>query len=117
MKITDILTYGGLILLAVGALIPLLTFDPQGIAYKIIFTAGAALTLIGRVTTPTMHPVLRVRRLLRLQTWSAMFFAVAAFFMWYSADPRDWLVFTIAGAAVQCYVSIVLPMAMRKSPK
>jgi hypothetical protein len=35
--------------------------------------------------------------------------------MWYSQDPRDWLAFTLAGALVQCYVSIVLPRAQKQA--
>jgi hypothetical protein len=35
--------------------------------------------------------------------------------MWYSADPRDWLAFTLAGGLVQCYVSIVLPKALKRA--
>ena len=49
--------------------------------------------------------------------WSALFQCAAAFFMFYSIDPRDWLVFVLAGAVLQLYVSIMVPVAIRKAAK
>lgn len=116
-KILNILTYVGLIAIAVAMVFPLFT-GPQSLIYKIIYTAGAAMTLIGRVFTRYDGPdVLRVRRLFRIQTWSAIFFAAAAFFMWYSKTPTDWLAFTLAGGLIQCYVSLVLPRAYKNATK
>ena len=37
--------------------------------------------------------------------------------MFYSVDPRDWLVFVLAGAVLQLYVSIMVPIAIRKAAK
>lgn len=115
-KIFGALTYGGFMLIAVGCILPFF-LGPQAVAYKIVYAIGAALMLTGRILTPNPATDLRVRRLIRLQTWSTLFFAVAAFFMWYSNDPRDWLVFTLSGAMVQCYVSLMLPRAMRNAAK
>lgn len=109
------LTYIGLIAIAAAMVIPLFT-GPANTVYKIIFSIGAGFTLIGRLFTRYDGPSdLRVRRLVRIQTWSALFFCAAAFFMWYSASPTDWLAFTLAGALIQCYVSITLPRAMRRA--
>ncbi len=114
-KVFNILTYIGLIAIAAAMVIPLFT-GPANIVYKIIFSVGAGLTLIGRIFTRYDGPSdLRVRRLVRIQTWSALFFCAAAFFMWYSASPTDWLAFTLAGALIQCYVSITLPRAMKRA--
>lgn len=58
---------------------------------------------------------LRLKRLYRLETWSALFFCVGTFFIFYDrAGVSDWLAFTLAGGAVQAYTSIMIPRAMRK---
>lgn len=108
------LIYGGLMVVCLGCLLPLI-LGPQSIVFKIVFCIGTAATFIGRLFTKYHGKDLRVRRLIRLQSWSALFFCVSGFFMWYSPNPQDWIVFTLAGAMVQCYVSIVLPRAMKKA--
>lgn len=112
----NILVYGGLILVAVGLLLPFFT-GVSGIVYKVIFSAGALATLAGRLWEGTGHGSLQVRRLLRIQVWSAVFYCAAAFFLWYSTDTRDWLAFTLAGAVIQILVSVRLPMTMRKEAR
>lgn len=113
-KILNTLTYGGYLLVAAGVVVPFFT-GPQDVVYKIIFSVGAALMLTGRLLMRENDKDLRVKRLKRIQVWSALFFCVSAFFMWYSNNPKDWLVFTLAGAMIQCYVSLVLPRAQRKA--
>jgi ABC-type molybdate transport system permease subunit len=108
------LTYGGLFVVCIGCLLPLI-LGPQNIAFKLVYCVGAAATFIGRIFTKYNGKDFRVRRLVHIQRWSAFFFCVAAFMMWYSLDPRDWLAFTLAGALVQCYVSITLPRALKKA--
>ena len=55
---------------------------------------------------------------MRLESWSSLLFCVAAFFAFYSAPViRDWLAFTLAGAAIQIYSSIALNIAASKSAK
>ncbi len=71
--------------------------------------------LVGRILDRTDTPFLRVKRLLRLQIWSSVFFCVAAFFVWFSNTTQDWLAFTLAGGAVLCYVSIALPFVQKKA--
>jgi drug/metabolite transporter (DMT)-like permease len=108
------LTYGGMVIVCIGCLLPLL-LGPQAIIFKIVYCVGAVCTLIGRILTKYHGKDMRVRRLVRIQVWSAIFFCAAGFLMWYSQDPRDWLAFTLAGALVQCYVSIVLPRAQKQA--
>lgn len=102
----------GFVLVAAGCLLPLF-LGPADIIFKIVFTTGAAVMLAGRALQPNRETSLRAKRLVRLQVWVALFFAAAAFFMWYSADPRDWLAFTLAGGLVQTYISLTLPRARR----
>lgn len=115
-KIGTALVYAGLIIILIGVAMPLV-FGPQTEAYKYIFSGGALLLLAGRLATPYQGPYIRVKRLHRILVWSALFFCVAGFFMFYNQDPRDWLAFVLAGALIQLYVSIVLPRAIRQSQK
>jgi hypothetical protein len=97
-----------------GVMLPLV-LGPQNVAFKIVYCIGAVATLVGRLLTKYRGKNLRVHRLLHIQVWSAVFFCVSGFLMWYSQDPRDWLAFTVVGAAIQCYVSLVLPGALKKA--
>ena len=110
------LVYISLIVILVGVALPLI-YGPQSMAYKYIFATGSGLLLIGRLLTPYRGPYIRVKRLTRILVWSALFFCVGAFFMFYSSNPKDWLAFVLAGALVQLYVSIVTPRAIRQSQK
>ncbi|MCM1021720.1 MAG: hypothetical protein NC343_05635 [Muribaculum sp.] len=104
---------GGLFLIAIGILLPLLKIDIT--TFRWVYTAGAVLTLVGRILTPYRGSYLRVKRLHRIQTWSGIFFCVGAFFMFYpSAGASDWLAFTLAGAAIVIYTSIMIPLTQRK---
>lgn len=103
----------GLLLVMAGTVLPLLQLSgAAGDLWRWLYTAGAALILIGRLLT--VHPdaaeaSLRKRRLWRLETWSAMFFAVGCFFIFFNRPGQmDWLAFTMAGAAVQAYVGFML---------
>lgn len=104
-------------MVAAGVLMPILSNNPFNNAFRYVYAVGAGLTLIARLFQPSVDPStpLRVRRLLRLESWSALLFCVAAFFAFYSAPVlRDWLAFTLAGAAIQIYCSIALSLAQRK---
>ncbi len=116
-KISPALFLVGLLMVAAGVLMPILSNNPFNNAFRYVYAVGAGLTLIARLFQPSVDPStpLRVRRLLRLESWSALLFYVAAFFSFYS-DPvvRDWLAFTLAGTAIQIYCSIALSLAQRK---
>ena len=80
-------------------------------AYPYVYIAGALILLVSRLFQK--HPKtddLRLRRLYRLEVWVAVIFCVAAFFLFYpGAALRDWIAFTLAGAALQAYTSIAIP--------
>lgn len=106
----------GLLLIVAGAAIPILHFGQMTATPRWIYAAGAVMTLAGRLFTPYTGRAIRVKRLHRIEAWSAIFFCVAAFFMFYDpVNNRDWLAFTLAGGAIQVYVSIMLPIAIRKA--
>lgn len=116
-KISPVLFLVGLLAVAAGVLMPILSNNPFNNEFRYVFAVGAALTLLGRLFQPSPAPTtpVRVRRLLRMESWSSLLFCVAAFFAFYSAPAlRDWLAFTLAGAAIQIYCSIALSIALRK---
>ena len=115
-KAANILSSIGLIVIAIGVWMPFVT-GPDSDIYRYVFSAGAAVLLVGRFMDKYTGDIFRVRRLYVIQRWSALFQCTAAFFMFYSADPRDWLVFVLSGAVLQLYVSIAIPMTERKAQK
>lgn len=119
-KFAPIMLIIGLVTIAVGVLIPIMTNNPFGMAFRYVFAAGAALTIIARFLEPSAPAgtPIRIKRLMRMESWSSLLFCVAAFFAFYSAPTiRDWLAFTLAGAALQIYSSIALNIAASKSAK
>ena len=103
-----------MLLIVAGTVLPL--FNTGGILFKYIYATGALLLLIGRLLTPYKGDDLRVKRLYRIETWSAIFFCVAVFFMFYEGVGRtDWLAFTLAGGIIQIYTSIMIPRAIAKA--
>lgn len=103
----------GLFLIMAATALPLLRFTP--LWWKWLYVGGAALAFVGRAFGQAGAPKeMRARRLVRMQLWSAIIFCVGAFFLFYrSAGPTDWLAFTLAGGALQCYASVMLPRALR----
>ncbi|MCM1348252.1 MAG: hypothetical protein NC338_02470 [Firmicutes bacterium] len=99
----------GLVLIVVATALPLFQLQ-TGLPVKILYTAGAAIVVLARIFAPSAKGAsLRVRRLCRLEIWSGIIFCAGAFFMWYSPGNRDWLAFTLAGAALQIYTSVAIP--------
>lgn len=119
-KLSPILLIAGLVCVAAGVLMPIMSNDPFGMTFRYVFAVGALLTLLARLFQPSVAPgtPVRIKRLLRLESWSALLFCVAAFFAFYSAPAlRDWLAFTLAGAAIQVYCSIAIGMVAKKSTR
>lgn len=106
----------GMLLIVAGIIIPLFN-GVDGWLYKILYSAGALLLIIGRIFTPYEGKNMRLRRLYRIEAWSAVFFCVAAFFLFYPPgnNMRDVLAFTLAGGAIQIYTSIMIPIQINKS--
>lgn len=106
----------GLLLVMAGLAMPILTGGWDGTAFKYVYSAGAVITLVSRLIAPAYKgDNLRLKRLVRLQSWSAIFYCVAAFFLFYAGGSmRDWIAFTLAGAAVQIISSVMIGLALRK---
>lgn len=102
----------GLLLIVAGVALPFIMVMGgwHSEAYKYIYAAGALTLFVSRLFSPYKGDNLRLKRLFRLETWSAVFFCVGAFFMFYPPgnNMRDVLAFTIAAAVIQCYCSIMI---------
>lgn len=102
----------GLLLIVAGTLMPLLG---STMVYKWIYGGGTVLLLVSRICSPYTGESMRIKRLYRIESWSALFFCVALFFMFYEHGlMRDWLGFTMAGGAIQIYTSIMIPRTVAK---
>lgn len=105
----------GMLLIAAGTVMPLLMQNGSDL-FKYVYGVGAVMLLIGRIFSSYKGDNLRLKRLYRIESWSAIFFCVAVFFMFYErAGARDWLAFTLAGGAIQIYTSIMIPRTIAKS--
>ncbi len=119
-KLSPIMLLVGLLTVAVGVMLPILSNDVRSLTFRYVYAVGAGLTLLARLfqEQPPKSAPIRVRRLLRLESWSSLMFCVAAFFAFYDQTQlRDWLAFTLAGAALQIYVTIALAITMRKKKR
>lgn len=106
----------GLLLIIAGVLLPIIGVGMN--VYRWIFSAGALVSLAGRILNLYDGPVLRIKRLYRIELWSSIFFCVAAFFMFYPGGrSTDWLAFTLAGGALLIYTSIMIPRESAKAAK
>lgn len=112
-KTGNILVIIGLIGIAIAVFLPLFS-GPQSQLFRYIYSVAAVVLLAGRLMTPMQTKALRIKRLDRMQTWSAIFFCAAAVCMWLTPAPNDWLAFTLAGGLIQCYASLMLPRLQRK---
>ena len=116
-----ILTTVGLLMIVAGTVMPI--FQGMDTPYHLlpkwfgyIYAAGAILLLVSKICSPYTGSAIRVKRLYRIETWSAIFFLVGAAFIWIEPDiTRNWLAFTLAGGAIQIYTSIMIPIAIKKA--
>lgn len=108
----------GMIMIAAGIVIPIITLDLQSDTFRYIYAAGALILVIGRIFSPYQGDNIRVKRLCRIEAWAAIFFCMAAFLLFYERTSlRDALAFTLAGGLIQVYTSIMIPIADRKKSK
>lgn len=92
-----------------AALFPLLHMATVWCRY--VYAAGALILLIGRIIAPKLKDApLRLRRLIRVEVWTALIFVAGAVFMFVpSAGATDWIAFTLAGGLLTIYTSIMIP--------
>lgn len=111
----------GLLTIAIGIMVPLFSYKygAQAVAWwKYVYAAGALCFLVGKLFTPYTGTHPRIKRLYRIESWSAVFFCVAAFFLFWGGDTmRDVLAFTLAGGALLIFTTIAIPRIIRKELK
>jgi hypothetical protein len=130
----------GLLVIALGTLLPIFSvrlytpsFDQEpsfwataASYWKYIYSAGALCFLVGKLFTPYTGKHPRIKRLYRIESWSAVFFCVAAAFLYFiepnqpnswGLSNRDVWAFTLAGGALLIFTSIAIPRVVRKELK
>ena len=91
----------GLLAIVVATALPLLHVGVD--VSRFVYAAGAVVLLAGRVLTPATGNVsLRLKRMCRLETWSAIIFIVGAGLLFYpgTAGTGGWIAGARAGGAV-----------------
>lgn len=111
----------GLLLIALAVLVPVLkgSFD-QALWYRYLYAAGALLSVGASLFNPSGGLDTRSRRWQRIESWSSILFATGAAFMFIpDQSPRDWLAFTLAGAALRiiCFFRTVFSQKKAKNGK
>lgn len=109
----------GLLAVAIATLMPILNvliaYGAAGTWWKYLFAGGAVLFLAGKLLTPYRGEHPRIRRLYRIESWSAIFFCVAAFFLFYNGSvSRDSWAFTLAGGVLLVFTTIAIPRTVRR---
>lgn len=103
---SNILSSVGLLAIMVAAAMPLLKAGTDTAKY--IYAAGAILLFAGKIIMPMVKEPLRLRRLMRMEIWTAIIFIVGAAFMFF-LPGKDWIAFTLAGGVLTLYTSIMIP--------
>ena len=114
-----ILATAGLLAVAIATLLPILNvLVAQGAAgtwWKYLYAAGALCFLVAKLVTPYRGEHPRIKRLYRIESWSAIFFCVAAFFLFYNGTvSRDSWAFTLAGGVLLVFTTIAIPRTVRR---
>lgn len=114
--LTEIADIVGIILIMLGLSLPILTGLGCGDYYQYIYTAGAVITLCGKIFRPPYKGSdLRLRRLTRMPFWGAVCYCVGAFFLFYPQGTlADWIAFTMAGAAIQTIATFMIIFRQKK---
>lgn len=111
--LVTLLSMGGLILIMAAVALPVLHVGREYITW--VYAVGAASLLIGRLITPVPAGAsLKLRRLLRMEVWTALVFVAGAVFLFLPITPgngagNDWIAFTLAGGVLTIYTSIMIP--------
>lgn len=103
---SNLLSTIGLLAIMTAALLPLLKVAAG--YNKYIYAGGALLLLIGKFIAPALKDApLRLRRLMRIEIWTALIFVAGAVFSFLPGS--DWIAFTLAGGLLTIYTSIMIP--------
>ena len=96
----------------------LIAYGAAGLWWKCLYAGGAVLFLVAKLFSPYKGSHPRIKRLSRIETWSALFFCAAAFFLFYNGNVcRDSWAFTIAGGFLLAFTTIAIPRVVNKELK
>ena len=127
-KMVEICSTSGLILVAVGMLVPFAAIDnsPLIMAMKVVYAVGAVIYTVARmVNVNSPSDSLKLRRMRRMEMWGGFCFILGGFFWFYNsarypmiifslAIMRDTVAFTMAGAIIQVVASWMITARMKK---
>lgn len=104
----------GLLAIMVAAFLPLVHIGGEYRRY--VYAFGALVLLAGRFVAPAVKDApVRLRRLMRVEIWTALIFVAGALFLFLpSAGSTDWLAFTLAGGVLTVYTSVMIPRLSKK---
>ena len=116
-NLSQILASVGLLAIMAASALPLLRLGGSWFGW--LYAAGAALVLAARIMTPVAKDApLRLRRLARMEIWTALVFVAGAVFIIMPHTGNDWLAFTMAGGVLTLYTSVMIPREKaRKEPE
>lgn len=117
-----VLAVAGLLEIAVGTFMPVFNVHfgsaAVGTWWKYVYAGGALCYLAGKILSPYTGEHPRIKRLFRIEAWSAVFFCVAAFFLFYNGGvTRDSWAFTLAGGVLLVFTTIQIPRVIKKELK
>lgn len=113
----------GLLAIAVGTFMPIMQAHTNPMAayehtlqpWMFVYAAGALLFVVAKILSPYTGKSMRIKRLYRIEGWSAVFFCVAAFFIfWDRETTRDVWAFTLAGGAILIFTTLAIPYRIKK---
>lgn len=118
-QLSQPLSMSGLIVIMAAAAMPLLHLSRTAVG--VVYACGAALLLCGRLMgLPPRDTPLRLRKMMRMEVWTALIFVAGAVFLFMPLKPgmgsgNDWLAFTLAGGLLTLYTSIMIPRLSRQA--
>ena len=121
-KILGLVLSVAMLMIMMPVLLNLLLFDWPWLNY--VFAVGAVAALVVRILDKYPGSNLRIKRLYRISTVSAVCYCLAAYFkfshdmyLFPYASGYDWLGFLTAGAALQIYAAFVRGYEEKKELK
>ena len=114
-KKASMLLIAAMVILMVTAILPIVGFNWPWLRYA--YAAGAALTLLAQVLMPKPGNSLRVRRLARMNVWSAIIYCVSAACLFTTNQDmqNSWVAFLLAGAVLQIYATLMISHLIEKN--
>ena len=127
-KMVEICSTTGLILVAVGMLVPFAAIDNSALimAMKVVYAIGAVVYTVARmINVNSPSDSIKLRRMRRMEMWGGFCFIFGSFFWFYNSARypmitfslgimRDTVAFTMAGAIIQIVAAWMITSRMRK---